>query len=130
MRRRILIQNPTSDVTRSNMDKDENPEKCEHKEWINQNLHSPWICSNHQHGGGGGNSDMPIYDIMDTAEWYPITTECLQPKEGNCLSHAVCYDSVALMPLIQTNMVLFSDDGDTAGRSGVNIDNLSITAIL
>ena len=116
-----LIQNPTSDMTRSSMDKDENPEKCEHKEWINRNLHSPWICANHQHGWG--NSNMLIWDIMDIAEWYPSSTDCLQPNEGNCLSHAECYDSVALMPLIQTNRVLFSDDGDTAGRSGVNRDD-------
>ena len=63
---------------------------------------------------------MPIWDIMDIAEWYPSPTDCLQPKEGNCLSHAVCYDSVTL---IQTNRVLFSDDGDTDGRSGVNRDD-------
>ena len=81
-----LVQNPTSDMTRSNMDNDENPEKCEHEEWINRNLHSPWICANHQHGWE--NSDMQIYDIMDIAEWYPNTMDCLQPEEGNCLSHA------------------------------------------
>ena len=61
-----LVQNPTSDMTRSNMDNDENPEKCEHEEWINRKLHSPWICTNHQHGWE--NSDMQIYDIMDIAE--------------------------------------------------------------
>ena len=60
-----LVQNPTSDMTRSNMDNDENPEKCEHEEWINRKLHSPWICTNHQHGWE--NSDMQIYDIMDIA---------------------------------------------------------------
>ena len=27
-----LVQNPASDMTRSNMDNDENPEKCEHEE--------------------------------------------------------------------------------------------------
>ena len=116
-----LIPNPTSDMTRSSMDKDENPEKCEHKEWINRKLHSPWICANHRHGWG--NSSMPIWDIMDIAEWYPSSTDCLQPNEGNCLSHAECYDGVALMPLIQTNRVLFSNDGDTAGRRGVNRDD-------
>ena len=25
--------------------------KYEHEEWINRNVHSPWICANHQHGG-------------------------------------------------------------------------------
>ena len=69
-------------MTRTNMDNDENPEKCEHEEWINRNVHSPWICANHQHGWE--NSDMQIYDSMDIAEWYPITTYCLQPEEGNC----------------------------------------------
>ena len=38
-----LVLNPTSDMTRSNMDNDGNPEKCEHEEWINRNEHSPWI---------------------------------------------------------------------------------------
>ena len=94
MYRRILVQNPMMDITRSNMKNDEYPEKCEHEEWINRNLHSPWICSNHQHGWE--NSDMQKYDIMDIAEWYPNTMDYLQPEEGNCLSHAVCYDSVAL----------------------------------
>ena len=116
-----LVQNPTTDMTRSNMDNDENPEKCEHEEWINRNLHSPWICANHQHGWE--NSDMQIYDIMYIAEWYPNTMDCLQPEEGNCLPHAVCYDSVALMPLIQTNRVLFSNGGDTADRSGHDSDD-------
>ena len=35
----------------------------------------------------------------------------------------VCDDSVALMPLIQINRALFSDDGDTAGRSGYDTDD-------
>ena len=121
-----LVQNPTSDMTRSNMDNDENPEKCEHEEWVNGKLHSPWICTNHQHGWE--NSDMQIYDIMDIAEWYPITTDCLQPEKGNCLSHAVCDDSVALMPLIQINRALFSDGGDTTGRSGHDRDDGGSTA--
>ena len=99
-------------MTLSNMDNDENPEKCEHEEWINRTLHSQWICKNHQHGCE--NSEMQIYDIMDIIEWYPITMDCLQPEEGNRLSHAVCDDSVALMPLIQINRALFSDGGDTA----------------
>ena len=103
------------------MDNDENPEKCEHEEWINQNVHSPWIFANHQHGWE--NSDMQIYDSMDIAEWYPITMDCLQPENGNCLSHAVCDDSVALMPLIQINRALFSDGGDTAGISGHSRDD-------
>ena len=47
---------------------------------------------------------MQIQDIMDIAEWHPITTDCLQPETGNCLSHAVCDDSVALMPLLCSPM--------------------------
>ena len=77
-----LVLNPTSDMTRSNMDNDANQEKCEHEEWINRNVHSPWICANHQHGWE--NSDRQIYDSMDIAEWYPITMDCLQPEECNC----------------------------------------------
>ena len=46
-----------------------------------------------------------------------------QPEEGNCLSHTVCCDSVALMPLIRTNRALFSDGGDTAGISGHDRDD-------
>ena len=37
-------------ITRSNIENDENLGKGEHEEWINQKLHSPWICTNHQHG--------------------------------------------------------------------------------
>ena len=81
----------------------------------NRKVHSPWICANHQHGWEY--SDM-IYDSMDVAEWYPVATDCLWPEEGNCLSHAVCDDSVALMPLIQITRVLFSDGGDAAGGGG------------
>ena len=116
-----LFQNPTPDMTRSKRDNDENPEKCKHEEWINRKLHSPWICTNHQHGWE--NSDMQTYNIMDMTEWYPATMDCLQPEEGNCLSHAVCDDSLALMPLIQINRALFSDGGDTAGRSGHDRDD-------
>ena len=47
----------------------------------------------------------------------------LQPEEGNCLSHAVCYDSVALMPLIRIYRVLFSDGDDTANRTGHDRDD-------
>ena len=47
-----LVQKPISDMTRSNMDNYENPEKCEHEEWINRIFHSPWMCDNHQHGWG------------------------------------------------------------------------------
>ena len=42
---------------------------------------------------------------------------------GNCLSHAVCDDSVALMPLIQFIRALFSDGGDTVGRSEHDSDD-------
>ena len=116
-----LVRKPRSDITRSNIDNDENPGKGEHEEWINRKLHSPWICTAHQHGWE--NSDRQMCDIMDIAEWYPITMDCLQPEKGNCLSHAVCDDSVALMPLIQINRTLFSDGGDSAGGSGHDSDD-------
>ena len=46
-------------------------------------------------------------------------------ENGNCLSHAVdlCDDSVTLMPLIQFIRALFSDGGDTAGRSAHGHDS-------
>ena len=66
---------------------------------------------------------MRKYDIRDIAECSPIILDCLQPEKGNCLSHAVCDDSVALMPLIQINRALSSVDGDTAGRSGHDTDD-------
>ena len=40
--------------------------------------------------------------------------EYLQTEEVDCLSHVVCYDSAALMPLIRINRVLFSDGDHTA----------------
>ena len=72
---------------------------------------------------GWENSDMQKYDMMDIAEWYPNTMDCLQPEEGNCLLYAVCYDSVVLMPLIRTNRVLFSDGDGTANRTGYDRDD-------
>ena len=105
----------------SNMEIDDNPEKCEHEEWINHKLNFSWICANHQYGWQ--NSDLRLYEIRDIAECSPITSDCPQPEKGNCLSLAVCDDSVALMPLIQINRVLFSDDVDTAGRSGHDTDD-------
>ena len=109
-----LVLKPKSDITRSNIENDENPGKGAHEEWINQKLHSPEICDNHQYGWR--NSGLQIYDNMDIAD-------CLQPENGNCLSHAVCDDSVALMPLIKFIRALFSDGGDTAGRSGHDSDD-------
>ena len=108
-------------MTLSNMKIDDNPEKCEQEEWINHKLHSPWVCAIHQYGRQ--NSDMRKYDSRDVAECSPITSDCLQPEKGNCLSHAVCDDSVALKPLIQIIRTLFSDDGDTTGRSGHDTDD-------
>ena len=119
---------PTSDMTRSKSNNDEHTDNCEHEEWINRNVHSPWMCANHQHGWE--HSDMQRYDSMDIAEWYPITTDCLQPEERNRLSHAVCDVSVALMPLIQINRALFSDGGDTTGRSGHDRDDTPIVPIM
>ena len=74
-----LVRKPKSDITRSNIENDENPGKGAHEEWINQKLHSPWICDNHQYGWR--NSDLQIYDNMDIAD-------CLQTENGNCWSHA------------------------------------------
>ena len=47
-----LVQKPTSDMTRSNMDNDENTDKCEHEEWIDRKFHSLWMW--------WGNSDLLI----------------------------------------------------------------------
>ena len=60
---------------------EENPEMCEHEEWIIRNEHSPWICANHQHGWD--NTDRQIYDSIDIAEWSPITTNCLNMSVGD-----------------------------------------------
>ena len=43
--------------------------------------------------------------------------DCLQTEEVNCLPHAVCCDSVCLMPLIWISTFLFSDGDDTANRT-------------
>ena len=76
-----LVMKPRSDITRSNIENDENPGKGKHEEWIDRKFHSPWICDNHQYGWR--NSDLQIYDNMNIAD-------CLQPEESNCLSNAVC----------------------------------------
>ena len=70
----VLGKKPTSDMTRSIMDNDENTEKCEHEEWIDRKCHSPWMCDNHQHGWR--NSDLQLYNNMDIAD-------CLQPEDDN-----------------------------------------------
>ena len=106
-------------MTLSNMKIDDNPEKCEQDKCINRKLHSPYAI--HQYGRQ--NSDMQKYDSPDIAECSPNNSDCLQPEKGNCLLHVVCDDSVALMPLIQIIRALFSDDGDTAGRSGHDTDD-------
>ena len=93
-----VIQKAASVMPLCNMEINDNPEKCEQEEWINRKLHFSWICANHQYGWQ--NSDLRIYDIRDIAECSPITSDCPQPEKGNCLSHAVCDDSVALMSLI------------------------------
>ena len=110
-----LFQNPPTDIMRTNMMNEEYPEKFGHEECIDSNLHPPLICSEHQHGWGDG--DMQIYDNMAMAELYPKTIDYLQTEEVDCLSHAVCYDSAVLMPLIRINRVLFSDGDDTANRT-------------
>ena len=99
-------------MTLSNMEIKDTPEKCEQEVWINRILYSPWVCAIHQYGRQ--NSDMRQTDSRDFAECSPITSDCLQPEKGNCLSHTVC--DVALKPLIQIIRALFSDDGDMTGR--------------
>ena len=63
---------------------------------------------------------MQNYDNAAVAGLCPGTMDCLQTEEVDCLSHAVCYDSVCLMPLVRINMFLFSDGDDTA--SGTEYD--------
>ena len=109
-----LVRKPALDGARSYVDNHESMEKCKHEEWIDRIFHSPWTCDNHQYGLR--NSGLQIYDNMAIAD-------CLQPENGNCLSHAVCDDSVTLMPLIQLIRALHSNGGDTAGRSGHDSDN-------
>ena len=115
-----VVQKAASNMTLSNRKIDDNPEKCEQEVWINRKLYSPWVCAIHQYGRQ--NSDMRQTDSRDVAEC-SITSDCLQPEKGNCLPHAVCDDSVALKPLIQIIRALFSDDGDTTGRSGHDTDD-------
>ena len=69
-----LVRKPTSDGTQSNVDIDENTEKCEHMKLIDRIFHSLWRCENHQHRWG--NSDLQIYNSLDFAY-------CLQPEDGN-----------------------------------------------
>ena len=97
---------PPSDGKQSNADNDESTEECKHEECIVEIFHSPWTWDNHQYGWR--NSGLRIYDRM-------VIADCLHAENGNCLSHAICDDSVTLMPLIQFIRALFSDGGDTAG---------------
>ena len=60
---------------------------------------------------------MQNYDNIAIAGLYPKTMDCLQTEEVDCLSHAVYYDSVGLIPLIWINRILFSDGDDTANRT-------------
>ena len=115
-----LVQNPPTDIMRTNMENDEYPEKFGREECIDSNLHPPLICSEHQHWWGDG--DMQNYDNMAIAGLYPKTMDCLQTEVVDCLSHAVCYDSVGLMPLIRINRLLFSDGDDTANRTEYDRD--------
>ena len=108
-----LVRDPASDGKQSNADNDESTEKCKHEEWIVGIFHSPWTWDNHQYGLR--NCGLRIYDIM-------VFADCLHAENGNYLSHAVCDDCVTLMPLIQFIRALFSDGGDTAGRSGHDSD--------
>ena len=108
-----LVLDPASDGKQSNADNDESTEKCEHEEWIVGIFHSPWTWDNHQYGWRI--CGLRIYDRM-------VIADCFHAENGNCLSHAVCDDSVTFMPLIQFIRALFLDGGDTAGRSGHDSD--------
>ena len=44
------------------------------------------------------------------------------PPTTSTATHAVCYDCVCLMPLIQITMFLFSDGDETANRTGYDRD--------
>ena len=74
-----LVRKPKSDITRNNIENDENPGRVHMRNGLIKK--SPEICDNHQYGWR--NSGLQIYDNMDIAD-------CLQPENGNCLSHAVC----------------------------------------
>ena len=113
-----LVQNPPTDIIRTHTENDEYPEKFGRGECIDSSLHPPWICSGHQHCWGDG--DMQNYDNTAIAGLYPKTMDCLQTED--CLPHAVCYDSVCLMPLIRINMFLFSDGDDTANTCSIEYD--------
>ena len=95
-----VVQKAASNMTLSYKKIDDNPEKCEQEVWIDSKLYSPWVCAIHQYERLS--SDMRQTDSRDVAECSPITSNCLQPEKGNCLSQAVCDDSVVLKPLIQT----------------------------
>ena len=105
---------------RTYSENDEYPEKFGRGGCIDSSLHPPWICSGHQHCWGNG--EMQNNDNTAIAGLYPKTMDCLQTEEVNCLPHAVCYDSVCLMPLIRINMFLFSDGDDTANRTEYDKD--------
>ena len=49
-----LVQNPPTDIIRTNTENDECPEKFGREECIDSNLHPPLICSEHQHWWGDG----------------------------------------------------------------------------
>ena len=82
-----VVQKAASNMTLSYMQIDDNPEKCEQEVWINSKLYSPWVCAIHQYERQ--NSDMRQTDSRDVAECSPITSDCLQPEKGNCLTRYV-----------------------------------------
>ena len=98
-----LVQNPPTDIMRTNMDNDEYPEKVAREECIDSNLHPALFCSEHLVWCGDG--DMQNYDNLAIAGLYPTTMDCLKTEEMDCLSHAVCYDSICLMLLIRIQQV-------------------------
>ena len=105
---------------RTYTENDEYPEKFGRGGCVDSSLHPPWICSGQQHCWGDGeiqnNANTPIPGL------HPKIMNCRQTEDVDCLPHAVCYDCVCLMPLIQITMILFSDGDETANRTGYDRD--------
>ena len=53
---------------------------------------------------------------------YPALINCRQTEDMDCLTHAVCYDCICLMPLIRSTIPLFSDGDGTVAITGYDGD--------
>ena len=49
---------------------------------------------------------------------YPALISCWQTKDMDCLTHAVCYDSICLMLLLRSTITLFSAGEGTVAITG------------